>query len=233
MAAFSYFREFVKTFVEALLAFVYPPLCLVCKTHLAPDEQHVCTRCWRELPRLREKGEIPADLANRDGLSKLVSLWPFEDEVQKVIHDFKYAGMKSLGDQIGGEMAQLLLAEPEYVQSDLIVPVPLHKTRMRQRGYNQSTILSRAISQSIQVPVESKVLMRIRNTKSQANLNAEQRQRNVDGAFQTRAPEPVVGKTILLVDDVCTTGATLSGCARALLRAGAGRVLAATAAKTP
>jgi ComF family protein len=114
---------------------------------------------------------------------------------------------------------------------DAVVPVPLHWIRRRGRGYDQALLLAKDFSRRVGVPVEEGVLRRRRATKPQTELGRDERRENVRDAFEARRPEAVKGRTILLVDDVCTTGATIEACARALKAAGAKRVGALTAAR--
>ena len=115
-------------------------------------------------------------------------------------------------------------------EADLIVPVPLHPTRLHQRGYNQATLLARQFGQLSSIPVRENILARVRPTASQMTLDAEARRLNVMGAFQC-IDHQLIGKHLILVDDVCTTGSTLDACACALLEAGAATVQALTVAR--
>jgi len=114
---------------------------------------------------------------------------------------------------------------------DMIIPVPLHKKRYAERGFNQATLLARELKKVIQVPVKTKRLARAKNTPHQARLNREGRLKNVENAFRILSPEKIQGKQILLVDDVYTTGATMQTCAEVLLEAGAKDVYGWTLAR--
>jgi ComF family protein len=120
--------------------------------------------------------------------------------------------------------------DPEFRSMDLIVPVPLHRSRERERGYNQSALVARGLGQILGVPVSPRALRRNRGTRTQTELSAEERARNVEGAFEVRDPGKVAGLRVLLVDDVLTTGATLDAGAAALRKAGARQVYAAAVA---
>ncbi|MGE3498236.1 MAG: ComF family protein [Candidatus Binatia bacterium] len=113
---------------------------------------------------------------------------------------------------------------PMAIDHELIVPVPLHRDRLRWRGFNQSAVLARAVGRAAHRPVDVMALARTRATVPQVGLDIADRQRNVRGAFSVRRPRAVQDRTVLLVDDVMTTGATADACARALHRAGASRV---------
>ncbi len=231
MAWFSKLHAVFKEVVSSLLNFAYPPFCLLCEARLDGDERHVCKTCWQGLPNYDDSGELPDDLRGR-GFSHIISLWPFGDEVQKIVHVLKYVRMLSLGARIGSDLAGIISRHQLYRSADLIVPVPLHKNRFRERGYNQSALISKSAAGGAGAEFRDDVLLRVRNTKSQAQLNAVARQKNMVGAFEVANVREVKGKKVIVVDDVCTTGATLQGCCEALLAAGATQVLALTAVRT-
>ena len=135
-----------------------------------------------------------------------------------------------LAKLVGEELAALVAQDKDYLEADLIMPVPLHRTRLRERGFNQSLLLSQAISGLINIPVHQKVLKRIKYTKPQSKLNAAERQQNVKDAFRVIEPGAVKGKTVIIVDDVLTTGSTIRACAESLVNAQVTKVLALTAA---
>ncbi len=146
----------------------------------------------------------------------------FQEPVQTLIHLFKYENRFALGKELGELMVQ---AWPAWRQPvDLIVPVPLHARRYRERGYNQSERLARYLGERLHIPLETAALQRLRDTQPQVHLSAAERQANVAEAFAVRDgvdDHRLLGKHILLIDDVFTTGATLSAAAAALYRVGA------------
>lgn len=137
------------------------------------------------------------------------------------VHHLKYRNLKALARPLAKLMAEYLESNPLPV--DLILAVPMHPKRVRQRGYNQSDLLAQELSYLINLPTASGSLVRLRNTPSQVSLGAEARRSNVQGAFRCKN-QVCQGKSVLLVDDVCTTGATLNACALALKEAGAASV---------
>lgn len=159
---------------------------------------------------------------------KLFVLADFDGKVQEAIHLLKYRHRRSLGRALGRWMGEKLKEVPGFSEVHLVVPVPLHPRRRAERGYNQSWEIARGVGEVVGVPVEE-VLSRSRNTPSQTGLDVRQREENVRDAFRARRP---LGKEkVLLVDDVLTTGATASECAKVLKEAGADGVSAAVVAR--
>jgi ComF family protein len=152
--------------------------------------------------------------------------------VREAIHAFKFAGRRGLAEPLGDLVAELGLSALPGATPDLLLPVPLHRRRERERGYNQALLLSRRLERAWGVPVAADVLVRRGATAPQADLDAPARRRNVRGAFAVTNPETILGRHVVLVDDVLTTGATAGECARCLLRAGASTVGVLTIART-
>jgi ComF family protein len=216
----------------ALLDLLFPPLCIQCRK----PGSRFCGPCaadidWIDSDRCRFCG-LPLRGASIHAcidpatLQFIRSAAVFAGPVRRALHALKY-------DSDRGLAAQLVdLCAPHWTVAveayDRMIPVPLGRRRERDRGYNQSRLLADAISRRSGVPVETGALVRIRETKSQVGMSQGERRENVAGAFSAAGVE---GKSILLVDDVCTTGATLQSCADALARAGAGRVGAITLAR--
>lgn len=209
--------------LETLLDLFLPRICHVCEDKLLDDEEFICRHCLEKLPRTgyenywlnREKlnsdlnpfeqrfaGQLPMDRGcapffyNRD--SSLASL----------IHDFKYRGFSKLAVTMGRLAATELLPSGLFEGVDYLIPVPLHRTKQLKRGYNQSEMIARGISQATGIPV-SLNLKAIKPHRTQTALNAQQRIENTKNIFQLKEPEKFEGLTLMLVDDICTTGATL------------------------
>lgn len=218
--------------VRSLLDLLFPPFCLICDRRLSTGEKLVCENCWAGLPRVGTSRTVPPVFVQQthtvDGFA---SVWRYCEEIQKIIFELKYYRKRSLARRIGGEMARLLRSDDALSAADLLVPVPLHSVKLRERGYNQSALLAQAISQQTGIPVRRDVLKRIRYTATQSKLHAEQRLTNVVDAFAARAPLSVQGKACLLIDDILTTGATLYACGRQLREAGASQIFVLTAAQ--
>jgi len=151
-----------------------------------------------------------------------------EGALQTAIHRFKYSNLRALSGPLGRLAADYLTRYGLPV--DTLVPVPLHTSRLRERGYNQATLLAGEIGAVTGLPVASETLLRVRSTRPQVGLTAPERRKNVEGAFQCSASS-LKGGSFLLLDDVCTTGATLEACSIALRSAGAERVWGLTLAR--
>ena len=210
---------------RAALNFVYPSSCLICSTSL-PDAPGICDACTEEFedwtPR-EENFECEFDRA--------VILYQFNDCVRALIHALKYRGKTLPGQLLGESLGQRIanVVNPDSV----IVPVPLHPTKKRARGYNQSEIIARAAGRVSGVRVIPNVLNRVRATPTQTRLGVFERQYNVMGAFRVRKPATIAGRDVFLIDDVITTGATLNACVLALRAAGAGAVSVGAVASPP
>jgi ComF family protein len=155
----------------------------------------------------------------------------YESVLHDVIHVFKYKGKVTIGEILGKIMADHVY--PGFAMADyaLIVPVPLHPKRLRERGFNQAVILAREISKKVSIPLDYLTLRRHVFTEPQVSLGKEQRTANVRGAFAVKNTRKIEGRRIILVDDVYTTGSTIKECAAELLRCGAAEVAALTLAR--
>lgn len=153
----------------------------------------------------------------------------FDGAIRRAIHAFKYRHVAALGEPLGNILAEFWQQVAWPV--DLIVPVPLHSHRQRERGYNQAALLAQGLVRAAHLPLRANALQRVRATASQMTLDAAQRRSNVNAAFRSD-DNGLRGKRVLLVDDVCTTGATLNACAVALKSAGAVEVWGLTLART-
>ena len=224
-------------FGGALLDFLYPPQCLLCNAGEHTSETpHLCATCLKALR--AEPVPPPVDLAAalaRHGLpcfvDETLAAWEYSERMQTLVQAMKYEGKRSLAGLLAAGMATRLAAasggsHPEGV----MVAVPMHARRRRERGYNQSTLLAGQLSKTWGVP-KSNHLCRVRDTLQQAKLSAAERRVNVDRAFAVTRPEAFLNKNVLVIDDVVTTGSTVNACAEALKAAGALQVRVIAAAR--
>jgi ComF family protein len=143
----------------------------------------------------------------------------------------KYSAVAPLGDWFGVRLAELVARQPELFEADVVVPVPLHSTRLRERGYNQAELVARPLARHLGLPVRPLLLVRTKPRPDKLKLSRKERWRIVRGAYGMREGSQVDKVRVLLVDDVFTTGATLDACARVLRKAGASRIVAVTVAR--
>ena len=223
-------------FADSLLEFIYPPFCISCNRYLSDGRQKVCDLCWDSIQKITTGHPLFLDTNNKlleaGFLSGLVSTFIFEKEgaFQNIAHYLKYRGYESLGVELGRKLGSTM--NEWNVRADALVPIPLHKTKLRERGYNQAEMIARGISEVTHIPVDVKSVHRRRHTQTQTKLNLEERKKNMEEAFEVSAQvsSQIEGKTCLIVDDVITTGATINSCAEVLLKNGASKVLAGSAA---
>lgn len=229
-------RWFVRELGKALLDFVYPPSCLACERAMPEAADYLCAACWEKILYLapdrcrrcgcplEREGAFCLNCATWEpDFERAVVLGRFAGPMQQAIHALKFKHHRELGIELGCRMGELLRDALEPV--DLLVPVPLHPARQRERGYNQSLCIARGLAAALGVGVEDEVVQRRVNTRQQALLDAGQRRENLRDSFCCAKPLPEHG-CIGLVDDVLTTGATLDACALALFAGGARRVWA-------
>ncbi len=209
-----------------MLDWIYPPLCAGCG---APGARW-CPDCHQQAPRVpqavcpvcgepRRDGQICATCRISPPAFDAARAWGLHDgSVRHALHRLKYRRDLSLGDALAAEMISLVCSQDW--QPQLVVPVPLGKARLKERGYNQAALLARPIALALGIDYLPQSLQRKRETRSQVGLMRHERQRNMRGAFQANETW-VAGKNVLLVDDVMTTGATMNAAAVALKQAGA------------
>ena len=224
----------IRRFGETLIGLIYPPVCHICKAHLENPRDVICQHCWRSLPPACPENILSNRLhfANSSILT-IVSVWMFAESVQDIIHLLKYNGFTRLARPIGVKMGESLMAQDWFGEIDGLIPVPLHRGRESERGYNQSFLICLGIRERTGLPIVSDVLKRVKFTRTQTLLSPGERHENVSDAFLVTAPEKVRGRNFVLVDDVLTTGATMNACAGELDQTGVQKIWCATACRVP
>jgi ComF family protein len=222
-----------------LVVLIYPSKCLICEgVQGSTHTPLLCEDCLAEIARqpLPSEHGVVFSQGDRQGrhedLDVVFAGWHYDAAMQSIIHALKYRRRPSLSRLFGNMLAQRL---HEHLHDEIcqavLVPVPLHRRRERERGFNQSLLLARALANAWGLSVLPRAIRRVRFTQSQATLAAAERWENVAGAFAPASDLHLDHHTIFLIDDVFTTGATMKACAEALKSAGAGRVIGVALAK--
>jgi len=215
-------RPSLSELCESVIHLVYPELCVACNRELPAADTCFCLPCSLRLVPFQM--DRPTDNAFTDRfwgrvpVEWGVSAYHFsrKSPVQKALHQLKYRNNPDVGVKMGRHLAVKMKSNPLVPSFDLIIPVPLHQARERLRGYNQSAMFARGISEIMDVPVRTDCVKRVLATSSQTRKKRMERFSNVSEVFAVMKPDVLKGKRILLVDDVLTTGATLELCAAAL-----------------
>ena len=206
-----------------LLDLLFPPKCAFCGTLTEKQDQGVCPRCRRELP------WTPKLQRKADFVSGISAPLYYEGAVRQALLRYKFNGAPARGEVFGRLIAQELRRE-EKTAFDVVTWAPLSKKRLRRRGYDQAQLLAEAAAKELGLPCE-RLLEKVRHTPAQSGLGTpEARRANVSGVYALSSPEGAAHRRILLFDDIITTGATVSECARVLLLGGAESVYAAAVA---
>ena len=241
--------------LKSLIDLIYPPRCLICQAFLqdqntvqggqdipfcqtcfkefTPIKSPICSLCGRPFSDGTEQDHICEDcLRKRPSYDIARAPYLYDGALMTAIHELKYAQRSHLADSLGSLLALFAQTCIGELRGSLVMPVPLHPKRLRARGFNQSLLLARCVASKTGAELDFLSLRRTKFTKPQTELSSEERKKNVRKAFEVVKPEVVKKRTILLVDDVATTGSTLNECAKALKRAGADSVLCLVLART-
>jgi ComF family protein len=212
---------------------------------MRPIDQETCSVCGEAIPQpfafSDDSGDLRCVACRRLGppFTRAAAYGSYEGGLRELIHLLKYQGIKPAAGVLGRMLAEVILELQPSVEhkSVVVVPVPLHGRKLKQRGFNQAELITRAALKlvppgGVKYELAPAAMVRLRETSSQIGLTKRQRRENLRGAFRVSEPEKIAGQEILLVDDVLTTGTTASECARMLRRAGAVEVWVATVART-
>lgn len=228
------------TFRSTVFQFFLPPQCPCCERFSEEGKQGFCSNClsqirWIEPPfcsicgipfisREVETHPCGACVTHRKYFTIARALGAFEGSLQEAIHRWKYEGKTYLTPFFADWMAEGLNRHWEPGSLDLLIPVPLHTRRLRERGFNQSLLLVRELSRRTGIPYRKSILQKKKSTIPQVNLSGVEREKELRGTFHVIGKEELSGLSVLLIDDVYTTGATVNECSKVLLRGGAKRV---------
>src|SRR5437763_1985407 len=236
----------IPKLVHALASLFYPATCVVCAANIERAE-YLCADCQRRAPRIvapfcaKCSEPFPGAITQTFSCANCehrtlhfdcaVAAYRSRGLIRKVLHQFKYGKQRHLRYQVARWLAEGLHdSRLRGRHFDLVVPVPLHPARERERGFNQAALIAELVAPSAAIPSRP-VLSRVRYTTTQTAYDRAERMENLHGAFRLRKNRDVRGLRVLLIDDVLTTGSTLSECARVLRQAGALSIHAATAAR--
>jgi ComF family protein len=214
----------ILTFISDFISLMYPRLCLACGNSLFKHEEILCTHCQFELPRtnFHRFRDSPLDKVfwGRVPIQRTAALYFFSKggKVQHLVHQLKYKGQKDVGIYTGKILGAELLNDPQFMEIDKIIPVPLHPKKLKKRGYNQSEHFAIGLSAVTKIEVDTTSFVRTFATETQTRKTRFARFENVKEIFSVTAPEVLQNKHLLLVDDVITTGSTIESCASILLQ---------------
>jgi ComF family protein len=238
----------VKQFFQALLDVFLPPICHICREFIPhADEIHICPDCRRQLPLVisplcpvcgipfigtGDDHRCGQCLTQPPRFDTARAAFLYEGAMRDLIHSFKYDRRSHLRRPLTLLVLEELCAFLQDAEPQIIVPVPLHRSRLRQRGFNQAVLLGTLLARRLSLPMLPDALVRTRRTEPQIELSAAERRSNVKGAFSVKRSGDIAGKRVLLLDDVMTTGSTMNECAGELKKSGVNRVIAVTIART-
>jgi len=242
------FRRLLSSWEKTAELLFFPSFCELCGALLEePGEKVICRRCREKVRRCSApfcpccgrffESEVEPHLCQvclekEPALARHRSFARYEGPVKEVILLFKYRGFKVLGNWLGELLAENLGKEEDLWDGvEALVPVPLHPKKERKRGFNQAKVLAKRLAKHRSLRLLERRLIKVANIPAQTSLEAEEREKNVRGAFRTRKAKDLEGKIVLLVDDVYTTGSTLRECSLVLKKAGAREVRAVTVAQ--
>lgn len=214
----------LRTYLADFVSLLFPELCAACEASLVAGEHILCSDCRFTLP-FTNSHQQPDNIVARQFWGKInveaaYALYYFQKggKVQHLMHNFKYNGMQQIGNLLGGIAGGQLINNPVFKTVDIIIPVPLHKKRLRERGYNQSTRFAEGLAEKMNAVIDNENLIRTVATKTQTHKSRFARFENMQRVFEVKNPQLLEGKHVLLVDDIVTTGSTLEACGEELLK---------------
>ncbi|HVW12927.1 MAG TPA: phosphoribosyltransferase family protein [Mucilaginibacter sp.] len=211
-------------YLADFVALLFPELCQACNESLVAGEELICTNCRYNLPytdfHLKQDNIVAQQFWGKIPVESAYALCYFNKggKMQHLMHQFKYKGMKKIGNVLGNLAGERLVKNPLYQEIDYVIPVPLHKSRLRKRGYNQAASFAEGIAPKLAAEVMEDNLVRVRATETQTHRSRFSRFENMQQVFKINYPAALENKHVLLVDDVITTGSTLEACGAELLK---------------
>ncbi|WP_298900754.1 ComF family protein [uncultured Psychroserpens sp.] len=210
--------------IKNLLNLFFPQICGACSNQLSDNELHICTNCRHQLPLTNfhddPENAVHKILYGRVKLQQATALLHFSKKgmVQQLMHNLKYRGQESIGECLGAWLGESLKDMASYQSIDVVVPVPLHKAKLKSRGYNQVDKFGQTLATALNATYNTSVLVKTTNTKTQVFKDRLKRQTGNNSNFELKNGHFLKNKHVLLVDDIITTGATIEDCASQLLK---------------
>lgn len=215
---------------------IYPNTCQGCGTELVGNENLICVACWKIMPKtnfhLHKNNPAEQKFWGRVKIEHASAMFYFNKDtrIQSVLHALKYQNKKEIGFELGQRYGKELTQSEWINETDVLLPIPLSKQKLKFRGYNQSEWICKGIGTILNIPVNTHSIIRSKNTRSQTTMSITDRIQNVKNAFTVHDSNDLNNKHIVLLDDVLTTGATLESCAREILKIGNTKVSVLTIA---
>jgi ComF family protein len=213
-----------QTYLADFVSLLFPQLCAACRQSLVANEHLICTDCRFNLPytnfHLQADNIVARQFWGRLNLQASYALFYFTKggNVQNMMHQFKYRGEQQIGNLLGEIAGSQLIKNAIFNTAEVIIPVPLHKKRLKERGYNQSACFAEGLAKKLNAVVDADNLVRVRATETQTHKSRFLRFQNMEEVFVVKHPDRLKNKHVLLVDDVVTTGSTLEACGLQLLK---------------
>ncbi len=206
--------------ISDLIDLIFPRTCVVCGELLSPQEKDICINCLSTLPKIEKihLDEIEKSFWGKVEIERATSFMYYHKNspYNNLIHRFKYKNRPDTGDRLAFLAAKEIAESGFFDDIDAIVPLPLSKRKMRQRGYNQCDYIAKGLSRATGIPVIKNAVKRLKSNETQTHKSRDERWQNVEGIFALSDATLLEGKHILLIDDILTTGATLASCAKSI-----------------
>lgn len=215
----------MKNLLQDFIDLLYPAVCPGCGEVYATNETNLCLSCELDLPLFQNEQPVENILGGRVPIKAAAIYLKFYSggQTQRLLHQIKYKGNRRLAEFLGERFMLAVGNQHKFAHTDIVIPIPLHEAKYRQRGYNQSALIATGIGKILAKPIEVNSVFRVARSETQTRKSREARWTNVKGIFSCHK-DCLSGKHILLVDDVITTGATMEACAQAILDSGAASI---------
>ena len=212
---------FISEAFSSILDFIYPPECPVCHNLIEDEPYPVCSVCLGRMKPLEENEQMRLDVPDIHSLhlNTVGTLYRYNEPVRSIIHQFKYSGKKILCEPLGKKLALFIrrsIPDHYFNEKSVLVPVPLNHLKFIMRGYNQSALLAREVGRRLDIPLVEDILVRRRFTRTQTALDHKTRRMNIQEAFCLSKNDVFTDTHVIIIDDVITTGSTVTECARVI-----------------